>query len=446
MDGSTGTSVLAILGCLVASAFFSGSETALSSVPPIRVRQLIEERGRQGSPLKLWEDKPVYVLYTILIWNNIVNVTASALASQVAEDVMSGLAPGLQIVSPVALAVGAMTLLLLTFGEITPKGLARANAERVVLPVIVILRLFYWLSYPITSGFVRLTTYIGRVSGSSMEPASSVREEDIEYLVRLARRDGVIETERDRMLRSVFDFSDIPARSVMVPRIDMDCIADNTQLEDLVDRFIAEGHSRLPVYHDSTDNIIGLVYARDILREMNRRAATAEAFSIKNCLREARFVPETKPISRLFAEMQKERVHMVILVDEFGGVSGLVTLEDIIEQFFGDIQDEFDAEDEWIQHISATNIRFDGRVALPEVLQHIGVEAMNEEETDEHDDVDTLAGWISKVTGTVARRDTVVEGWGWRFRVVEGDARRIRWVQAEPMGEDSGAHESASDG
>ncbi len=429
MDGSSASTALAILACLVASAFFSGSETALSSISRTRVRQLLDEGGRAAAPLRLWDEQPVYVLYTILIWNNVVNVTASALASQLAEDLMSGLAPGMRFLNPVAVAVGAMKLLLLTFGEITPKGLARVYAERIAVPILVVMRLFYWLSYPVASVFVRLTRGFSRLAGSDVDPGPAlVREEDIEYLVRLARRDGSIETDRDRMLRSVFEFSETPARSVMVPRIDIDCVPDDIALDDLIARFLDEGHSRLPVYTDNIDNVVGIVYARDILREVHSKRGQTGAFRVTDSLREARFVPETKPISQLFAEMQKERVHMVILVDEFGGVSGLVTLEDIIEQFFGDIQDEFDAEDEWIQHCPDGSIRFDGRVALAEVWEHISVD---EAEREEDDDVDTLGGWVAKVTGTVARRDTVVEGWGWRFRVTDADNRRVKWVHAE---------------
>lgn len=434
--------MLAVAICLVASAFFSSAEIALTSLSPTRLRQIVDEGAPGTSAMRLWDRNPSQVLVTILIWNNVINVAASALASQAAEDALSGV--NIPWVNPIAVSVGVMSFLLLTFGEITPKAVARANAERVVVPFMNVIRVAHALTYPLMLMFMKVATFAAKLTGRDPNVTESVSEEDIETMVRMARRDGVIESDRDRMLRSVFEFSETPARSVMIPRIHMDCVSCEIRLDDLVARFIDEGHSRLPVYMGSTDNIIGITYARDILREFRGDAPKAP-FDLRKTLREARFVPETKPISELFGEMQKERVHMVILVDEFGGVSGLVTLEDIIEQFFGDIQDEFDAEEEWVQHLPDGTVRFDGRISLPEVFEHLGIP--DDTELDEDSDVDTLAGYIAMVTGTVGRRGTTVEGWGFRFKVIDADQRRVKFVQAERITRateaESGADERA---
>jgi len=418
-------SALGIFGCLIASAFFSGSETALTSLGRARTTQLIDGAGGR-SPLTLWAERPLEVLVTILIWNNVVNITASALATQLAEELLGG-ANADGFISPIAAAVGVMTLLLLTFGEITPKTFARVYAARLGPVMMRLLQVFWFFTRPVTLLFVRLTRVVSWASGREMSDGTShVREEDIEFLVRLARRDGSLNHEREKLLRSVFDFTETTAREVMVPRTDVVFATADMALNDIVDRFINEGHSRLPVYADQVDNIVGLVYARDMLAFVQRHGRNAE-FTISEWLREPKFVPETKPISQLLSEMQEERIHMAVVVDEFGGVAGIVTLEDIIEQFFGEILDEFDEEEPEVRTMDDGTVCVLGTVHLEDLADSLGFVAP------ESEDYDTLAGYISKVTGDIAHAGTKVDAWGWRFEVEEADERRIHRVRARRL-------------
>lgn len=426
MEGVPIDGILSILGCLVLSAFFSGSETALTSISRARAQQMYEQSGQRRSLRRLVE-QPVVVLTTILIGNNLVNITASALATNVAEEMLGGGADGQAIVSPVAVAIGVMTLLLLTFGEITPKALARAHAERIapilmvlLTPLIVVLRPFTW-------AFVALSNGVAWFTGKPLqEDGPFVREEDIEYLVELGHREGTLSAERETLLRSVFDFTETAVREVMVPRTDVVFVPADISEDELFDLIVKVGHSRLPVYDGNVDNIIGLVYAKDMLRHMRDRRK-GKRFELRHFLRRPEFVPQSKPIAELLREMQANRVHMAAVVDEFGGVAGIVTLEDIMEELFGEIRDEYDVESDLIEQLPDGTWRIEAKVNLEDLGEALGIEGVEDE------DCDTLGGYISKMTGEVGNVGTEVEAWGLRFVVEEADPRRIRWVRAEAL-------------
>jgi len=426
---------LGIIVCLGASAFFSGSETALTSLGRAQTRRLMDERESAHRALLVWAERPNEVLVAILIWNNIVNITASALATQLSEKVLGAVAGGSAFVSPVAVAVGVMTLLLLTFGEITPKTLAKANAERVAPAVMTALRPFMWVSWPVTRAFVALSVVVARWTNSPIEQdAALVSDEDIEFLVRLARKEGTLDVERERLLRSVFDFTETATREVMVPRTDVVFVHVDTPVHELRELVLSAGHSRYPVIEDSSDHVLGVWYARDLLHQVPRSPDDHASlpYLLRTHIRPSKYVPETKPISQLMHEMQMERVHIAIVVDEFGGVSGIVTLEDIIEQFFGDILDEFDKEEPWLNPQPDGSLRIDARINLDDLADALEVEIQTTEE------YDTLGGYIAKITGEVAERGAKVDGWGFVFTVIDADERRIRLVHAARAADQEG--------
>lgn len=421
LSGLTGIGV-----CLVLSAYFSGTETALTSLSPAHARRIMERGGLGSALLARWAEEPLRVLTTILIGNNIVNVAASALATAVSQQLLASGGQSAAIINPVAAAVGVMTLLLLTFGEITPKTLARIHAERIAGPAMLLLMPFHLLFRPVAWIFLKLTRALAGKEHDRVMPF--VREEDIEFLVRLGRTEGSISSDRERLLRSVFEFTDTTAREVMVPRTDVVAVPSDAPEAELMERILAAGHSRVPVYEEHIDNIVGLCYAKDLLRFVGQRKGD-EKFDVSRYLRRANFVPETKPISELLREMQENRIHMAIVVDEFGGFSGIVTLEDIIEEFFGDILDEYDVEPSWSEPLGEGDWKLDARIHLDEVGELFGVEFPEEE------DLDTLGGFLSKVMGEVANVGAIVEAHGVRFTVLEADARRVRSVRALWVGE-----------
>jgi putative hemolysin len=416
---------LAIVVCLACSALFSGCETAVTSLGRAKTQRLIEAGGSGGNALRRWAERPSEVLISILICNNIVNITASALATSVSQSLLGGLVGLPAWLNPVAVAVGVMTLLLLTFGEITPKTFARDHAESLAPTMMWLMKPFFFVSRPFTIAFGWFTDLISR--GSDATTSHLVREEDIEHMVRLAKIDGSLNAERERLLKNVFAFTDTHAREIMVPRTDIQFISSDTTLDALLERIIGGAHSRMPVYEGSTDNVIGLCYARDLLKFV-KGYRTNESFELRKHLRPPKFVPETKPISQLLAEMQQQRVHMAIIVDEFGGVSGLVTLEDIIEQFFGDIQDEFDREEEWVQPQPDGSWRIDARMNFNEFLELIEVDAALDDE-----DFDTLGGFIAQRTGVIDAKGHAFEELGYRFTILDATPRRIKWVHVQSV-------------
>jgi CBS domain containing-hemolysin-like protein len=414
----------AVVACLIISALVSACETALTSLSRSSIGRIQESSERARSSIQPWVDRPRHVLISILILNNLVNITASALATTLAQTLLHDAGQAFPWLSPVAVAVGVMTLLLLTFGEITPKTLARTHAESAAPVLLWILRPVMFVITPFTLVFAAVTEAMAPQQPGETD---TVSEQDIEMLVRLARKDGQLSGLRERLLRSVFSFTDTTAREVMVPRTDVESIPVDISFDALMSITIGGAHSRLPVYEGTIDNVIGLCYVRDLL-QIVRNGRSHEPFELRRHLRPARFVPESKPISAVLADMQQYRIHMAIVLDEFGGMAGLVTLEDIIEQFFGDIQDEFDREEEWMLAQPDGSWRVDARHNFSEFADHIGLDADVEDE-----DFDSLGGFIAKHTGTIDARGQSFDAYGFQFTVVDATARRIRWVRVQRL-------------
>lgn len=418
--------VLGILGCLVLSAFFSGSETALTSLSSSKTRQLIEEDGKVW--LQLWLDRPIPVLTTILIGNNIVNVASSALATDLTHRLLDGTKhEGLAIPA----AVGAMTLLLLTFGEITPKAIAKRLHIQFGSVAMRMLRPMYYVFHytGVTRVFVFFTRAIMRRIGNDVEDRSPyVTYEEIEYLIALGSKEGTFSEDKERLLRSVVEFPETLVKEIMVPRTDMIATPDSVTLDELLGLLAECGHSRIPVYAESIDDVVGIFYAKDLIPLLSDRDE-ADAFNMQRYLRPSFFIPETKRIADLLAEFQGNRMHIAIVVDEFGGTAGIITLEDIIEEIFGDIQDEYDAEPEQILEIGPDILRADARVPIEHIEQYFGVHFPDEV------DYESLGGFILAEMGSVP---TPGEEFQWKamfFRIIDADEKKIITVEVERISE-----------
>lgn len=408
------------------SAYFSGSETALTSLSSSKTRQLVEEDGKPW--LKLWLDRPIPVLTTILIGNNIVNVAASALATDLAHQALEGTAHK-SLAIPAA--IGMMTFLLLTFGEITPKAIAKRLHVQVASWSIRILRPMYYLFHYtyVTRMFVSFTRAIMRRIGNDPDDRSPyVTYEEIEYLIALGAREGTFSEDKERLLRSVVDFPETLVKEIMVPRTDMTATPLGLTLDQLLALLAECGHSRIPVFNDNIDDVVGIFYAKDLIPLLSDRNA-AETFDIKKYLRPSFFVPQTKRIADLLTEFQGNRMHIAIVVDEFGGTAGIITLEDIIEEIFGDIQDEYDAEPDQIQEIAHDILRADARVPIEDIEKYFGVRFP--------DDVDyeSLGGFILSEMGSVPAAGDEFQWQAMFFRIVEADEKKIITVEIERVSE-----------
>ncbi|HEU0264363.1 MAG TPA: hemolysin family protein [Geobacterales bacterium] len=250
-----------------------------------------------------------------------------------------------------------------------------------------------------------------------------ITEEELHEMMNAGEEEGIINEEENEMIRSILDFKHSVVREIMVPRTDMAAIASDATVREVIDAINACGHSRLPLYEGSIDNIVGLIYAKDLLRAWGEADA---AIDLRQIMRPPFFVPESKELEELLAEFKRRRVHIAIVIDEYGGTSGLVTIEDLLEQIVGDIQDEYDLEEEWLLEQPDGSLLVDGRLSIEELEEYFSIQIPR-------DKFDTVGGLIIFLTGRIARVGDTVEGSGLRFTVVEADQRKISRVRVERL-------------
>lgn len=412
--------LIGIAVCLVFSAFFSGSETALTALRPSRLEQVLEKHPRWGKSLKVWHSNPNGVLTTILIGNNLFNITASALATDLASIYFS--------TRGIPIAIGSMTLLLLISGEITPKILARTYAEAVAPTAMNLVLVFHLLFYPATwllTGFIKGLFW---VTGSRFRHGDRVTEEDIEHIVSLGRRHGALDEHKEELLSSIFEFTDTTVREIMVPRTDMVTISVGSPYEKVVEISLETGISRIPVYEETIDKIVGVFYTKNLITPPSPNET--DSF-LATRMRPAVFVPESKQISEVLRLFQRDRIHMAIVVDEFGGTGGLVTMEDIIEEILGEIQDEFDTEEDRLVPRGDNKWLADARINIGDLEDALDIQFP------ENRDYESLGGYLMEEA-----HDVPVVGWeqkshGYCFRVTEADPQRVIRVEIEKTEEET---------
>ncbi|MBU0502522.1 MAG: hemolysin family protein [Candidatus Margulisbacteria bacterium] len=374
------SAIVVLFVLFVLSAFFSAAETALTSLSRIKVNRLVEHKTRGARLVKEIKENPADFLSTILIGNNLVNIAASALATSMILEwfvskgfVNTGLAIGA--------ATGLMTFLILTFGEIIPKTIAIRRAEKFslfVAPVILTMRtLVRPIAYLI--GFIS-RPFITLFGGKAPEKGPFITEEEIRLILAAGEKEGVIEEEEREMITSIFEFGETIVREVMTPRPDISACESKKSIDEVKKVVIESGHSRLPVFEQSLDRIIGLIYAKDLLK------AGPEA-NIGEMLRPATFIPETKKVAELLHEMQAARTHLAIIVDEYGMTSGLVSLEDLIEEIVGEIHDEFERDEKMVEKIDENSHLIDGRLSIKDLNDRLDLNLPEEE-------YDTIGGFV----------------------------------------------------
>ena len=331
--------VLVIL--LALSAFFSSAETALTTVNRLRVRALVDDGDERAIVLAKVIDAPGKLLSAILIGNNIVNISASSIATVLATKFFGSAGAGI--------ATGLMTLLVLIFGEVTPKTMASLKAEKVALSYAKIIYAIMFVFTPLIFILDLLSGGILRLFGVDPNKRDdSVTEEDLRTIVEAGHEDGVLETEEHKMINNVFDFGDHQAKDIMVPRVDMCFLKLDATYEDFIEIYKEEKFTRIPVYEETRDNVIGILNVKDLLLYNPQE----QEFHVKDFLREAYYTYEFKNTSELMMEMRKNSISIAIVLDEYGATAGLVTLEDLLEEIVGDIRDEFDeAEAEEVQQL-----------------------------------------------------------------------------------------------
>ncbi len=408
-------SLVALAIFVVLSALYSATETALTALGDARARRLVESRGARARPLALWLRAPERVLSTLLVGNTLVNVGAGALAGNLA----------LRLGHPkwVAASAVVVTVVLLAIGEITPKTLAKNRPETYALALGPFAALNAFVLFPAAWLFVQIPRAVLRArTPKGAKPAPSVTGEEIEYLIGLGSREGVLDAVKQELLNSVLEFADRVAKEIMVPRTRIVAIDADAPYVEVVRIATESGHSRIPVYKDSVDEIAGVLYAKALLTDLRTAQKPAE-FQIKKYLRPAFFVPEQMKVSRLLKEFQRRRTHLAIVVDEFGGTSGLVTLEDVVEEIVGEIQDESDTEEARLTKLDSGAVLVDASVPLRELGAHLKIEFP------EGGDYETLGGFVTAMAGKVPAAGSVVAWGGLTFTVRAADERRVTKVE-----------------
>ena len=356
MDPDTVIKLFILLVLLALSAFFSASETALSTVNRIKIRTLCEEGNRRAQTLNGVLDQYSKMLSAILIGNNIVNLSASSLATSLAIDLWGNMAVGI--------ATGILTILVLLFGEIVPKTSAMLNAERISLAIAGIIRALMWILTPVIFLIDMLSNGILRLIGvDPKQKASTLTESELRTLVDVSHEEGVIESEEKEMINNVFDFSDSVARDIMIPRINMTTVSVNASYQEVLHIFRDSMYTRIPVYEDDQDHIIGIINIKDFLLLTNK-----ENFQIRNILRDVYYTYEFKPTSDLMLEMREKGEAVSMVLDEYGATAGMITFEDLLEEIVGEIRDEYDDdENELIQELSDREYLIEGSMKLDDI-------------------------------------------------------------------------------
>ncbi len=369
-------SFIILILLLAASAFFSSSETALTTVNRIKIKTMADEGDKRAITVLKVTDKPKKMLSAILIGNNIVNLSASSLATTLAIDIFGSVGAGI--------ATGILTLLILIFGEITPKSLATINSIQISLAVAGIIDFIITILTPVIAAVNFLAGLCIRLFG--IDPNfkdDTITEEELRTMVDASHESGEIEGDERVMIHKVFDFSDATAKEVMIPRIDMTMVDSDISYSDLLDVFKENMYTRLPVCKPDSDDVIGIVNMKDFLT-LDKDAP----FDITHFLRDAYFTYEMKNVSDLFDEMRAQSIAMSIVLDEYGALSGMITLEDLLEEIVGEIRDEYDAdEEEKVTKLSDREYIVAGSMNLEDLCEMIPLDFTSE-------DYDTIGGYI----------------------------------------------------
>jgi putative hemolysin len=432
-NGTDWALLIVLLVALLLAGFSAAAETALTSVNRLRIRNDAEEGDASASRILRLIEKPERFLSAILVTSNVAVITASTVATILAINLFGDTGG---VISTVVLS-----LIVLIFCEITPKTWAVQAPERRARIFIGPVEMLSRVLGPLVRVLMFLTNGIVRMfGGAPVKRGPFVTEDELRLLVEVGEQEGVLEEEEREMIHNVFELADTTVREVMVPRPDIITVEADATLDDAMKIIVEGGQSRIPVYADSIDDIIGVLYAKDLLRVLT---FSERPPSVRSLVRQAYFVPESKRLDDLLREMQAQRVHMAIVVDEYGSVAGLATIEDLVEQIIGDIQDEYDREEQLVERIGDNEFIVDAKISLDELNELLDVELASEE-------YDTLGGLIyAKLDKIPSAGDTVMQG-NLTFTVLGTKGRRVtkvRVVRATPGAPaERGAEPSPDDG
>jgi len=404
------------------SAFFSGSEIAFFSLTMTQLNSFkVSSKPPEKQISKLMSFSR-QLLITIVISNTMVNITIASLAAILTLKISINF--GLDERLIILLDVLAVTVVILILGEILPKVVAVRKAENFSKKAVYPLSFLFYLFYPLSYALSKLTHFLQSLAGLS-EKKILMTEEELKTLAEVGEEHGYLQKDEKEMIHSIFEFGQTTVKEVMVPRTDMVGVDFETTLPRLLQLVKKKVHSRIPVYKGEIDNIIGILYVKDLLPYINK--GKKEAIDLEKLARPAYFVPEQKKIDELLREFQREHIHMALVVDEYGGISGLITLEDIIEEIVGEIQDEYDRESPLFKKMEDNSYVIDGRMSLQEIEAELKVTLP------EVEGVETISGFILNLLGSLPQEKETVRFQNYKFTVEKINRNRILKVRLEKI-------------
>lgn len=407
MDPFTGQIIILVI-MVFASGFYSASETALMSVNRIKIKHLSEEGNKKAQLVEKWTDDPHELLATILVANNVINIVASSLATTVAYKFGGAW---------VAIATGIMTVVILIFSEITPKSLAKQYSESVSVVVIKPVIFTVYLLKPIVWLFNKLASFFIRILGGDPSKTEAfITQEELKTLVDVGGEEGVIEEEEKEMIFNVFEFGDHQVKDIMVQRVDIIAESIEVTYEELLEGIKEYQFSRIPIYEETIDDIVGILFIKDLILLDDE---SKKDFDVRKHMRKPYYTFEFKNISDLFEELKNTRNHISIVLDEYGGTVGIVTIEDLIEEIVGEIEDEYDEVEDDVKEVKENEYEVDGSTRLEDLSDIIeDVEVASEE-------FDSVGGFIIGLLDRLPEEGEEIEYENLKFRVEEIEKKRI---------------------
>jgi len=423
---------------ILLNGFFSATEIALVTIRRSRIQQLIDEGQRGALRVQRLKLHPGRFLAVIQIGITFLGFLASAFA---AVSLVGGMETWLKTLGPlkdvaggIALVIvtGLLTIFTIIFGELVPKQIGLAHPERVAMSTSRPLEVLGTIFAPLVAFLTWTTRQISRLFGADVAADERISSEELRLIIEQGGEQGILEAEEEQMIHAVIELGDQRVHEVMVPRTSMSTLSAAATFEDAIDTVIEQGHSRIPVYEDSIDEIIGILYAKDLLPFL--KAGSPERPSLRSLLRTPVFVPESMSVDDLLHELQRRKVHLAIVLDEYGGTAGLVTIEDLIEEIVGEIQDEYDEEEPMIVRLSDDEARVDGRADVDDLSKLFDTDLS----LDDEDEYDTVGGLIYHRIGGVPTPGDQIKVDGLTITVETTDGRRVGKVLVVRSRDDEG--------
>lgn len=407
--------VILLVVLLLLSAFFSAAETAFISFSRHHFQKIAQKNEKRAKRLMFWFENPNRILVTTLVGNNIVNISASVIAATLSYRYRPAIST--------ALVTGVMTFIILVFSEIIPKSLAKKHSEKIAYFLTYPVMFFSIILTPVAKFLMGISHLVVRLFGERIDNIMPVLTEgDIKAMIIAGEEEGIIEEEERDMIDSIFELGDKMVREIMTPRVNIISVKEEELVKNVVMEMAREGYSRLPVYRDSIDKITGIIYIKDIIGYITDGTEKTEAVQVKNLMREPFFIPESKKVNELMRELQDKKKQMAIVVDEYGGTAGLVTMEDLVEEIVGEIADEYKKEPKELYSLPDGGFLVSGGMEVEKVNEETGIDIPEGK-------FETIAGFILDKFGKFPVKGESFVYNNHQFTIQESERKKVRSIK-----------------